>query len=29
MPNPLYMYILNVYDLVQLGFMAYQPLQVI
>ena len=25
MPNPLYTYILNVYDLVWLGFMAYQP----
>ena len=26
MPNPLYTYILNIYDLVCLGFMAYQPL---
>ena len=26
MPNPLYTYILNIYDLVSLGFMAYQPL---
>ncbi len=26
MPNPLYVYILNIYDLVGLGFMAYQPL---
>ena len=25
-PNPLYTYILNIYDLVWLGFMAYQPL---
>ena len=24
--NPLYTYILNMYDLVSLGFMAYQPL---
>ena len=29
MPNPLYAYILNIYDLVWLGFMAYQPLLVI
>ena len=29
MPNPLYTYILNIYDLVWLGFMAYQPLYVI
>ena len=29
MPNPFYTYILNIYDLVWLGFMAYQPLQVI
>ena len=29
MLNPLYTYILNIYDLVWLGFMAYQPLQVI
>ena len=29
MQNPLYTYILNIYDLVWLGFMAYQPLQVI
>ena len=27
--NPLYTYILNIYDLVWLGFMAYQPLFVI
>ena len=26
MPNPLYTYILNIYDLDWLGFMAYQPL---
>ena len=26
MPNPLNSYILNIYDLVWLGFMAYQPL---
>ena len=26
MPNPLYTYILNIYDLVWVGFMAYQPL---
>ena len=26
MPNPLYTYILNIYDLVSFGFMAYQPL---
>ena len=26
MPNPLYTYILNICDLVWLGFMAYQPL---
>ena len=26
MPNPLYTYILNKYDWVSLGFMAYQPL---
>ena len=25
-PNPFYIYILNIYDLVWLGFMAYQPL---
>ena len=25
MPNPLYTYTLNTYDLVWLGFMAYQP----
>ena len=25
MPNPLYTYISNIYDLVWLGFMAYQP----
>ena len=29
MPNPLYTYILDIYDLVSLGFMAYQPLWVI
>ena len=29
MPNPLYTYILNIYDLVWLGFMAYQPLLII
>ena len=29
MPNPLYTYILNIYDLVWLGFMANRPLQVI
>ena len=27
--NPIYMYVLNVYDLDWLGFMAYQPLWVI
>ena len=26
MPNPLYTYILNIYDLLWLGFMAYQQL---
>ena len=26
MPNPLYTYILDIYELVWLGFMAYQPL---
>ena len=26
MSNPLYTYIVNIYDLVWLGFMAYQPL---
>ena len=26
MPNPFYKYILNIYDLVGLGFLAYQPL---
>ena len=26
MPNPLYTYILDIYDLVLLGLMAYQPL---
>ena len=25
MPNPLYTYILNIYDLVWLGFMVYKP----
>ena len=29
MPNSLYKYILNIYDLVWVGFMAYQPLEVI
>ena len=29
MLNPLYAYISNIYDLVSLGFMAYQPLWVI
>ena len=29
MPNPLYTYILDIYDLVWFGFMAYQPLDVI
>ncbi len=29
MPNPLYTYILNKYDLVGLSLMAYQPLEVI
>ena len=29
MPNPLYTYMLNIYDLIWLGFMAYQPLWVI
>ena len=28
-PNPLYKYILNIYELVGLVFMAYQPLKVI
>ena len=26
MPNPLYTYISNIYDVISLGFMAYQPL---
>ena len=26
MPNPLYTYIINIYDLFWLGFIAYQPL---
>ena len=26
MPNPLYTYVLNIYDLFWLGFMAYQPM---
>ena len=26
MPNPLYTYIININDLVWLGFMAYQPI---
>ena len=29
MPNPFYTYILNIYNLVRLVFMAYQPLLVI
>ena len=29
MPNPLHAYILNIYDLVWFGFMAYQTLWVI
>ena len=29
LPNNLYTYTLNIYDLVWFGFMAYQPLQVI
>ena len=29
LPNPLYTYILNIYDLVWLAFMAYQPLKFI
>ena len=29
MPNPFYTYALNIYDLVSLGFMLYQPLKVI
>ena len=29
MPNPLYTYTLDIYDLVRLGFMAYRPLEVI
>ena len=29
MPNPVFTYILSIYDLVWLGFMAYQPLKVI
>ena len=29
MPNPLYTYISNKYDLAWLGFMAFQPLNVI
>ena len=29
MPNPLYTYVLNIYNLVWLGFMAYQLLKVI
>ena len=29
MPNPVFTNILNIYDLVWLGFMAYQPLLVI
>ena len=29
MSNPVYIYILNIYDLVWFGFMAYQSLEVI
>ena len=29
MPNPVYTYILDIHDMVWLGFMAYQPLKVI
>ena len=29
MPNPLHTYILNIYNLIWFGFMAYQPLLVI
>ena len=29
MPNPFYTYILNIYDLVWMGSMSYQPLKVI
>ena len=29
MPNPLYTYILNIYDLIWLGVVAHQPLWVI
>ena len=29
MPNRIYTYISNIYELVRLGFMAYQPLSVI
>ena len=29
MPNPVYTYILNIYDVIWLGFMAYRPLLVI
>ena len=29
MPNPFYTYVLNIYGLVWLSFMAYQPLKVI
>ena len=25
-PNPLYIYVLNIYDFIWLDFMAYQPL---
>ena len=25
MPNPIYTYVFNIYDLVCFGFMAYQP----
>ena len=28
-PNPFYTYILDIYDLVKLGFMVYQPLYVV
>ena len=29
MPNPIFIYIFNIYDLVGLVFMAYQPLLII
>ena len=28
-PNPLYTYIIDIWDLAWLGFMAYQPLEII